>query len=167
MQMVCAVLSPLGYLSLWGFCLSHCSRHWDDFLLLDIDVDIFRRYEICRAAFWCRMRHAWEIDRSGIIYFLNKRDVSIRGFLHVQMGPLPSASRMSWSRGARGSTGGVYLNLFKLLITWLPTSVLRPKARQSTTLRVRGGCKFSFSGSSCDTRGLNLLYIKAVSQGLR
>lgn len=43
---------------------------------------------------------------------------------------------------------GMCLNNAKLLIIWLPTSVLRPKALQSTTVMVRGGRRCSSSGSS-------------------
>lgn len=42
----------------------------------------------------------------------------------------------------------MYLKAFRVLMMWLPTSVLRPKARQSTTVMLRGGWRFSFSGSS-------------------
>lgn len=38
-----------------------------------------------------------------------------------------------------GKDGGVYLNRPRLLMTWLPTRVLLPKALQSTTVIVRGG----------------------------
>lgn len=44
--------------------------------------------------------------------------------------------------------GGVYLKALRLLTTWWPTSVLRPKARQSTTVMLSGGWRCSFSGSS-------------------
>lgn len=41
------------------------------------------------------------------------------------------------------------MNLRKELTAWLPTSVYRPKARQSTTRMFRGGWRSSFSGRSC------------------
>lgn len=48
-----------------------------------------------------------------------------------------------------GKAGGLYLNRPRLFMTWLPTKVLLPKALQSTTVIVRGGWRYSFSGSSC------------------
>lgn len=50
---------------------------------------------------------------------------------------------------AGGSEGGLYLNSPRLLMTWLPTRVLLPKALQSTTVIVSGGWRYSSSGSSC------------------
>lgn len=50
---------------------------------------------------------------------------------------------------AGGAGGGAYWKALRLLMMWFPTSVLRPKARQSTTVMLRGGWRFSFSGSSC------------------
>ena len=44
--------------------------------------------------------------------------------------------------------GGMYLKALRLLIMWFPTNVLRPNARQSTTVRLRGGWRCSFSGNS-------------------
>lgn len=48
---------------------------------------------------------------------------------------------------------GVYLKALRLLMMWFPTSVLRPKARQSTTVMLRGGWRCSFSGNSCQQSG--------------
>lgn len=50
--------------------------------------------------------------------------------------------------GTGGVGGGVYTKALRLLMLWFPTNVLRPKARQSTTVIVSGGCRFSFSGNS-------------------
>lgn len=50
--------------------------------------------------------------------------------------------------GAGGGGGGVYLKVLRLFIMWFPTNVLRPNARQSTTVMVSGGWRCSFSGNS-------------------
>lgn len=50
--------------------------------------------------------------------------------------------------GAGRAGGGVYLKVLRLFITWFPTNVLRPNARQSTTVMVSGGWRCSFSGNS-------------------
>lgn len=53
--------------------------------------------------------------------------------------------------GGGRAGGGVYLKVLRLLTMWFPTSVLRPKARQSTTVMLRGGWRCSFSGNSYRT----------------
>lgn len=57
--------------------------------------------------------------------------------------------------GAGGAGGGVYLKALRLTMMWFPTNVLRPKARQSTTVILRGGWRSSFSGNSCRTTEQN------------
>ena len=44
---------------------------------------------------------------------------------------------------------GMYMNLCRLEMTWVPTRVKRPKLRQSTQRMEMGGQYSSFSGSSC------------------
>ena len=44
---------------------------------------------------------------------------------------------------------GMYMNLCRLEMTWVPTRVKRPKLRQSTQRIEMGGQYSSFSGSSC------------------
>ncbi|TNN48958.1 hypothetical protein EYF80_040848 [Liparis tanakae] len=58
-------------------------------------------------------------------------------------GPTSVAPPLSMAAG-----GGVYVKALRLLMMWFPTNVLRPNARQSTTVMLRGGWSCSFSGSS-------------------
>lgn len=53
--------------------------------------------------------------------------------------------------GAGRAGSGIGLKALRLLMMWFPTSVLRPKARQSTTVILSGGWRCSFSGNSYRT----------------
>lgn len=59
----------------------------------------------------------------------------------------PSSSPLGISSGSFSSSLGE--NFITLDTTWLPTSTVRPNARFSTTKMLRGGCRYTCSGSSC------------------
>lgn len=58
----------------------------------------------------------------------------------------PSSSPLGTSSGSSSSLGE---NFITSDTTWLPTSTVRPNARFSTTKMLRGGCRYTCSGSSC------------------
>lgn len=72
---------------------------------------------------------------------------------NVMVGPgvLMSLGGLCVCTGAGRAGSGIGLKALRLLMMWFPTSVLRPKARQSTTVILSGGWRCSFSGNSYRT----------------
>lgn len=69
----------------------------------------------------------------------------------VGPGLLMSLGGLCVCMGAGRAGSGIGLKALRLLMMWFPTRVLRPKARQSTTVILRGGWRCSFSGNSYRT----------------